>query len=51
MFSEVNTVTPAVTAVFPAVLPTEPLSRVGLARRLGPVPAAVTRAARPLVDS
>jgi len=51
MFSEVNAVTPAVTAVFTAVLPAGPLSRGGLARRLGPVTAAISTAARPLVDS
>ena len=50
MFPEVSTVAPAVTAVFTAVLTEGPLSRVGLARRLGLSAAAVTKAARPLIE-
>jgi len=50
MFPEVNSVAPAVTAVFTAVLTEGPLSRVGLARRLGLSPAAVTKATRPLIE-
>jgi predicted NBD/HSP70 family sugar kinase len=42
--------TPAVTAVFTAVLTEGPLSRVSLASRLGLSSAAVTKAARPLID-
>jgi predicted NBD/HSP70 family sugar kinase len=41
---------PAATAVFTAVLTEGPLSRVSLARRLGLSSAAVTKAARPLID-
>ncbi len=41
---------PAATAVFTAVLTEGPLSRVTLARRLGLSSAAVTKAARPLID-
>jgi predicted NBD/HSP70 family sugar kinase len=43
-------VAPAATAVFTAVLTEGPLSRVTLARRLGLSSAAVTKAARPLID-
>jgi predicted NBD/HSP70 family sugar kinase len=54
MFSETGTgsltVTPAATAVFTAVLTEGPLSRVSLARRLGLSSAAVTKAARPLIE-
>ncbi|WP_030488565.1 ROK family transcriptional regulator [Micromonospora chokoriensis] len=42
--------TPAATAVFTAVLTDGPLSRVSLADRLGLSSAAVTKAARPLID-
>src|SRR5258705_4075085 len=42
---------PAATAVFTAVLTEGPLSRVTLARRLGLSSAAVTKAARPLIDT
>jgi len=48
MFPEA--VAPAVTAVFTAVLTEGPLSRVALARRLGLSSAAVTKAARPLIE-
>jgi predicted NBD/HSP70 family sugar kinase len=41
---------PAMTAVLTALLTESPLSRVGLARRLGLSQAAVTKAARPLLD-
>ncbi|MEV4656925.1 ROK family protein [Micromonospora sp. NPDC049301] len=41
---------PAATAVFTAVLTEGPASRVALARRLGLSSAAVTKAARPLID-
>ncbi|GAA0553619.1 ROK family protein [Paractinoplanes ferrugineus] len=41
---------PAVTSVFTAVLTEGPLSRVALARRLGLSSAAVTKAARPLIE-
>src|SRR5258705_4356735 len=41
---------PAATAVFTAVLTEGPLSRVPLARPLGLSSAAVTKAARPLID-
>lgn len=41
---------PAATAVFTTVLTEGPLSRVTLARRLGLSSAAVTKAARPLID-
>ncbi|GAB3932753.1 hypothetical protein GCM10027614_02510 [Micromonospora vulcania] len=41
---------PAATAVFAAVLTEGPVSRVSLARRLGLSSAAVTKAARPLID-
>ncbi|RKR88199.1 putative NBD/HSP70 family sugar kinase [Micromonospora pisi] len=54
MFPETGTgslsVAPAATAVFTAVLTEGPLSRVTLARRLGLSSAAVTKAARPLID-
>jgi predicted NBD/HSP70 family sugar kinase len=54
MFPESGTgslaVAPAATAVFTAVLTEGPLSRVTLARRLGLSAAAVTKAARPLID-
>jgi predicted NBD/HSP70 family sugar kinase len=54
MFSESGTASlasaPAATAVFTAVLTEGPLSRVSLARRLGLSSAAVTKAARPLID-
>lgn len=42
--------TPSATAVFTAVLTEGPLSRVSLARRLGFSSAAVTKAARPLIE-
>ncbi|MCT9931466.1 ROK family transcriptional regulator [Planotetraspora sp. A-T 1434] len=45
------TVTPAATAVFTMVLTEGPLSRVSLARRLGLSSAAVTKAARPLIET
>ncbi|MEV6368232.1 ROK family protein [Micromonospora musae] len=41
---------PAATAVFTTVLTEGPVSRVGLARRLGLSSAAVTKAARPLIE-
>jgi predicted NBD/HSP70 family sugar kinase len=44
-------VAPAATAVFTTVLTEGPLSRVGLARRLGLSSAAVTKAARPLIET
>ncbi|WP_248963657.1 ROK family protein [Sphaerisporangium perillae] len=44
------TETPAATAVFTAVLTEGPLSRVSLARQLGLSSAAVTKAARPLIE-
>jgi predicted NBD/HSP70 family sugar kinase len=47
----VNTVAPAALAVFTTVLTEGPLSRVTLARRLGLSSAAVTKAARPLIDT
>jgi predicted NBD/HSP70 family sugar kinase len=50
MYPEADIVTPAVTAVFTAVLTEGPLSRVRLARRLGLSSAAVTKAARPLIE-
>ncbi|MEU7875226.1 ROK family transcriptional regulator [Dactylosporangium sp. NPDC049140] len=54
MFPETGTTSlaaaPAATAVFTAVLTEGPLSRVTLARRLGLSSAAVTKAARPLID-
>src|SRR5258708_14913509 len=54
MFTETGTgaltETPAATAVFTAVLTEGPLSRVSLARRLGLSAAAVTKAARPLIE-
>jgi predicted NBD/HSP70 family sugar kinase len=50
MFPEVDGLAPAVTAVFAAVLTEGPLSRVALARRLGLSSAAVTKAARPLIE-
>ncbi|MFF5289583.1 ROK family transcriptional regulator [Paractinoplanes globisporus] len=50
MFTEADNVAPAMTAVLTAVLTEGPLSRVGLARRLGLSSAAVTKAARPLIE-
>jgi predicted NBD/HSP70 family sugar kinase len=50
MDHQADTVAPAVTAVFAAVLTEGPLSRVSLARRLGLSSAAVTKAARPLIE-
>jgi len=50
MYHEADMVAPAVTAVFTAVLTEGPLSRVRLARRLGLSSAAVTKAARPLIE-
>ena len=50
MFPE-NTVAPAALAVFTTVLTEGPQSRVTLARRLGLSSAAVTKAARPLIDT
>jgi predicted NBD/HSP70 family sugar kinase len=50
MFPE-NAVAPAALAVFTTVLTEGPLSRVTLARRLGLSSAAVTKAARPLIDT
>ena len=50
MFAEPETSAPAMTAVLTAVLTGGPLSRVGLARRLGLSQAAVTKAARPLIE-
>ncbi|MEU8363177.1 ROK family transcriptional regulator [Nonomuraea sp. NPDC048882] len=50
MFPEADAVAPAVTAVFTTVLTEGPLSRVALARRLGLSSAAVTKAARPLIE-
>src|SRR5215469_14363580 len=50
MYPEADSVAPAVTAVFTAVLTEGPLSRVSLARRLGLSSAAVTKAARPLIE-
>ena len=50
MFPEADAVAPAVTAVFTAVLTEGPLSRVALARRLDLSSAAVTKAARPLIE-
>jgi predicted NBD/HSP70 family sugar kinase len=47
---EADSVAPAVTAVFTAVLTEGPLSRVSLAKRLGLSSAAVTKAARPLIE-
>ncbi|MEU8238338.1 ROK family transcriptional regulator [Actinoplanes missouriensis] len=51
MFPAVEGVAPAVTAVFTAVLTEGPISRVALARRLGLSSAAVTKAARPLIEA
>jgi predicted NBD/HSP70 family sugar kinase len=53
MLSETGTggLTPAATAVFTAVLTEGPLSRVSLAHRLGLSSAAVTKAARPLIEA
>src|SRR3954467_8290923 len=45
-----DSVAPAARAVFTAVLTEGPQSRVPLARRLGLSSAAVTKAARPLID-
>lgn len=50
MFPEADAVAPAVVAVFTAVLTEGPLSRVALARRLDLSSAAVTKAARPLIE-
>jgi predicted NBD/HSP70 family sugar kinase len=50
MYPKAEIVAPAVTAVFTAVLTEGPLSRVRLARRLGLSSAAVTKAARPLIE-
>ncbi|MEV5895005.1 ROK family protein [Nonomuraea fuscirosea] len=50
MLPEADAVAPAVTAVFTTVLTEGPLSRVALARRLGLSSAAVTKAARPLIE-
>ncbi|MBM0224466.1 MULTISPECIES: ROK family transcriptional regulator [Micromonospora] len=50
MYPKADVVAPAVTAVFTAVLTEGPLSRVRLARRLGLSSAAVTKAARPLIE-
>ncbi|MEV4350099.1 ROK family protein [Actinoplanes sp. NPDC049596] len=50
MFTEVDAVEPAVTAVFAAVLTGGPISRVTLARHLGISSGAVTKAARPLIE-
>ena len=50
MFPEVEAVAPAVTAVFTTVLTEGPISRVALARRLDLSSAAVTKAARPLIE-
>lgn len=54
MFPGIDTGTfagpPAATAVFTTVLTEGPVSRVALARRLGLSSAAVTKAARPLID-
>ena len=50
MFPDGEAVAPAVTAVFTAVLTEGPISRVALARRLDLSSAAVTKAARPLIE-
>jgi predicted NBD/HSP70 family sugar kinase len=50
MFPDGETVAPAVTAVFTAVLTEGPISRVALSHRLGLSSAAVTKAARPLIE-
>jgi predicted NBD/HSP70 family sugar kinase len=50
-FGGMPAVAPAATAVFTTVLTEGPLSRVGLARRLGLSSAAVTKAARPLIEN
>ncbi|MEU4243588.1 ROK family protein [Actinoplanes sp. NPDC026619] len=50
MFPDGESVAPAVTAVFTAVLTEGPISRVALARRLDLSSAAVTKAARPLIE-
>ncbi|SCL35170.1 Sugar kinase of the NBD/HSP70 family, may contain an N-terminal HTH domain [Micromonospora rhizosphaerae] len=50
MYHQADMVAPAVTAVFTAVLTEGPISRVRLARRLGLSSAAVTKAARPLIE-
>ena len=50
MFPDAEAVAPAVTAVFTAVLTEGPISRVALARRLDLSSAAVTKAARPLIE-
>src|SRR3954468_18408286 len=50
MYPKADVVAPAVTAVFTAVLTEGPLSRVRLARRLDLSSAAVTKAARPLIE-
>ncbi|RAK26192.1 putative NBD/HSP70 family sugar kinase [Actinoplanes lutulentus] len=51
MFPAAEGVAPAVTAVFTTVLTEGPISRVALARRLGLSSAAVTKAARPLIEA
>jgi predicted NBD/HSP70 family sugar kinase len=50
MFPDGEALAPAVTAVFTAVLTEGPISRVALARRLDLSSAAVTKAARPLIE-
>ncbi|GIM97491.1 ROK family transcriptional regulator [Paractinoplanes toevensis] len=50
MFPDAEAMAPAVTAVFTAVLTEGPISRVALARRLDLSSAAVTKAARPLIE-
>ncbi|WP_157441993.1 ROK family transcriptional regulator [Actinoplanes awajinensis] len=50
MFPYGEAVAPAVTSVFTAVLTEGPISRVALARRLDLSSAAVTKAARPLIE-
>src|SRR5690349_21171004 len=50
MFPDAGGVAPAVTAVFTAVLTGGPISRVALAGRLNLSSAAVTKAARPLIE-
>jgi predicted NBD/HSP70 family sugar kinase len=51
MFPDAEALAPAVTAVFTAVLTEGPISRVALARRLDLSSAAVTKAARPLIEA
>jgi len=50
VFPATEAMAPAVTAVFTAVLTEGPISRVAIARRLGLSSAAVTKAARPLIE-